>query len=76
MGGKAREKPSDLPMLFVIESNDSSKLDYDSVNNEEVGSCPNLEDTSPGDVLPIGHCGWQGKECDLQNCNGTFVAKG
>jgi hypothetical protein len=55
---------------------DSSKLDYDSVNNEEVGSCPDLENTSLREISLIGHYGWQRKEFDLQNCDGTFVAKG
>jgi hypothetical protein len=76
MCGEVREIPSDLPMLFVIESSDSSKLNYDSVNNEEVGTCLDLENTSLKNISPVGHCGWQGKEFDLQNCDGTFVAKG
>ncbi len=57
MCGEVKEIPSDLPMLFVTESSDSSKLDYDSVNNEEVGSYLDLENTSPKNVSPIGHCG-------------------
>jgi hypothetical protein len=58
MCGEVREIPSDLPMLFVTESSDSSKLNYDSVNNEEVGTCLDLENTSLKNISLVGHCGW------------------
>jgi hypothetical protein len=76
MCGEGREIPSALPRLFVAASSDCSKSNYDNVNNEEVGSSPNLEDISLEDVPPIGRCGWQGKECDLQDCDKTFVVRG
>jgi hypothetical protein len=76
MCGEGREIPSTLPTLFVAASSDCSKLDYDNVNNEKVGSGPNLEDTSLEDAPRIGWCGWQGKECDHQDYDKTFVVRG
>jgi hypothetical protein len=76
MCGERREILSALPMLFVAEFIDNSKSYHDSVNNEEVGSSPNLEDMSFRNISPIRCYGWQGKECGLQDYDGTFVVKG
>ncbi len=66
MCGKVANIPNALHMLFVAKSNDSNKLDDDSVNNDHVGSGPNSNLTCPLktfhqlDVMVGG-----GKECDL-----------
>ncbi len=43
MCGEARNIANALHMLFVAESNDSNKSDDDNVNNDHVGSGPNLD---------------------------------
>ncbi len=49
------------------ESNESLNVDEDTV-----GSSPNLKNMCQRKVPPIRHNSWCGKECDLQNPKSVF----
>ncbi len=61
-------------MFLRGEYNESSE--FLSANESNVGSSPNLEDMHRREALPIGCSIWHGKECELLNLEGIFLAKG
>jgi hypothetical protein len=41
-----------------------------------VASLPNLENVHQKEVSPIGHGSWCGKECNVQDLDSVFLARG